>query len=190
MALAIVDANLLLYAFNPDDPSHAAATEWLEEIINSRQVIALPMLAIAALVRVSTNPRLDRLPERMQDVLAFVERLLALPNVRVLHTDAAHWTELRRVLDESGVHGPTVTDAQYAALARQHNGTLYSTDKHFRRFPRLRCVNPLEGALSLLGRLTRVATREVPRRTCRRTGSSLRVGRFRLRPAWFRCPCM
>lgn len=145
MPLAILDANLLLYAFNSHDPSHGAATEWLQDLIDSREVVALPMLAIAALVRVSTSPRLDRLPERMQDVLEFVERLLALPNVRVLHTDAAHWTELKRVLDESGLHGPTVTDAQYVALTLQHNGILYSTDKHFRRFPRLRWVNPLSG---------------------------------------------
>ena len=146
MALAVLDANLLLYAFNPHDPSHAAAVAWLEDLIGSRQVVAIPMLAIAALVRVSTNPRLDRLPERTQEVLDFVDQLLALPNVRLLHTDNAHWAELKRVLEESGVHGPTVTDAQYAALALQHNATLYSTDKHFRRFPRLRWINPLEAS--------------------------------------------
>lgn len=144
MALAILDANLLLCAFNPQDPSHVAATAWLEKLIDSQQVVAIPMLAIAALVRVSTNSRLDRVPERMQEVLQFVERLLALPHVRVLHTDVGHWAELKRVLEESGVNGRTVTDAQFAALALQHDGTLYSTDKHFRRFPRLRWQNPLE----------------------------------------------
>lgn len=145
MALAVLDANLLLYAFNPYDRLHAAAASWLEDLIDTQQVVAIPMLAIAALVRVSTNPRLDRLPERMQEVLQFVDRLLALPNVRLLHTDNGHWIELKRVLDESGVHGPTVMDAQFAALALQHDGTLYTTDQHFRRFPRLRWQNPLDG---------------------------------------------
>ncbi|MGI4854515.1 MAG: TA system VapC family ribonuclease toxin [Janthinobacterium lividum] len=143
MALAVLDANLLLYAFNPHDPSHAAVAAWSEKLIDSQQVVAIPMLAIAALIRVSTNPRLDRIPERMQEVLRFVERLLALPNVRILHTDQAHWVELKRVL-ESGVHGPTAIDAPFAALALQHDGTFHSTDKHFRRFPRLRWQNPLE----------------------------------------------
>lgn len=144
MALIVVDANLLIYAFNPQDQMHTVARNWLESVLSSDDVLAIPMLAVAALLRTSTHPSLGDLHRRMGEALQAIDDLLALPNVRVLHTDSGHWKELKRVLDESGVHGRTVTDAQFAALALQHHGTLYTTDRHFRRFPRLRWVNPLD----------------------------------------------
>lgn len=143
MALAILDANLLIYAFNPLDRAHRAAFRWLEEMLSGDDIVAIPMFALAALVRVSTHPSLDRIPERMKEVQRFVDDLISLPNVRVLHTDDKHWGELKQVLNESHVCGPTVTDAQFAALALQHNAILYTTDRDFRRFPRLRYINPL-----------------------------------------------
>lgn len=144
MALAILDANVLIYAFNPLDTSHPAARRWLEGMLSGDDIVAIPMLAITSLLRIATHPSLDRIPQRLADALRFVEELIALPNVRVLHTDASHWLELKRVLEESGVAGTRITDAQFAALALQHNATLYSTDKDFRRFPRLQWVNPLQ----------------------------------------------
>jgi toxin-antitoxin system PIN domain toxin len=143
VALAVVDANLLIYAFDKADEAHSVARSWLESVLAGSDVLAVPMLAIAALLRASTHHSLDHLPERLEDALGFVDDLIALPNVRVLHTDRAHWTELKRVLDETGVMGRSITDAQFAALTLQHDGTFYTTDKHFRRFPRLRWVNPL-----------------------------------------------
>lgn len=143
MALMVIDANLLIYAFNPHDKMHAAARNWLEAVLSSDDILAIPMLAIAALLRASTHPSLSDLPRRMSEAVQAVDDLLALPNVRVLHTDREHWAELKLLLDESGVHGRTVTDAQFAGLTIQHHGKLYTTDQHFRRFPRLRWVNPL-----------------------------------------------
>ena len=81
----------------------------------------------------------------MEEALSFIEDLLAVPSVRLLHTDGGHWSELKRVLEESAVPGRTITDAQFAALALQHHGTLYTTDRHFQRFPGLRWRNPLTG---------------------------------------------
>lgn len=143
MALAVVDANLLISAFDRSNETHSIARSWLEAVLAGSDVLAVPMLAIAALLRTSTHHSLDHLPERLEDALGFVDDLIALPNVRVLHTDRAHWTELKRVLDETGVMGRSITDAQFAALTLQHDGIFYTTDRHFRRFPRLRCVNPL-----------------------------------------------
>ena len=148
MALIVVDANLLLYAFNPRDESHTAARQWLESVLSSHDILAIPMLAIAALLRASTHPSLGDLERRLEDAMRAIDNLLGLPNVRILHTDEAHWPELKRVLNESGVFGRTITDAQFAALTLHHNGTLFTTDRHFRRFPRLRWVNPIQSKAS------------------------------------------
>ena len=82
----------------------------------------------------------------MKDAIRFLDELTAFPNVRVLHTDDQHWRELKKVLNESGVSGRMVTDAQFAALTRQNDGTLYTTDGGFRRFASLRCENPIAKA--------------------------------------------
>ena len=143
MALAVVDANLLLYAFNPADALHKDALRWLEATLSGDDVLAIPMLTVAALLRASTHPSLDRLPQRMKEAVRFIDELLALPNVRLLHTDGSHWPGLKRMLAEGGVLGRTVTDAEFAALTLLHSGTLYTTDRHFRHFPSLRWTNPL-----------------------------------------------
>ena len=140
----VVDANLLIYAFNKQDKAHPEARLWLEDVLVGDHILGIPMLAISALLRASTHHSLDNLQERLDDAIGFVEDLLAMPNVRMLHTDQAHWQELKRVIEESGVFGRSITDAQFAALTIQHHGTFYSSDKHFRRFPRLRWVNPIQ----------------------------------------------
>lgn len=148
MAVVVVDANLLIYAFDRNGKAHTKARRWLEQVLTSDDVLAVPMLAMTALLRASTHHSLDNIPERLEDAIGFIDDLLAMPNVRVLHTDAAHWNELKRVVAESGVAGRSITDAQFAALTIQHHGTFYSSDKHFRRFPRLRWVNPLSSEAS------------------------------------------
>ncbi len=115
-------------------------------MLSGDNVVGVPMLAISALLRTATHPSLDHLPERLEDALGFIDDLMAMPNVRVVHTDGKHWPELKRTLEESGAMGRSITDAEFAALALSHGATFYSTDKHFRRFPRLRWVNPLATA--------------------------------------------
>jgi uncharacterized protein len=50
---------------------------------------------------------------------------------------------LETVLRESDLVGIKVTDVVFAALAIEHDATLASTDRDFRRFPGLKWVNPL-----------------------------------------------
>jgi predicted nucleic acid-binding protein len=47
------------------------------------------------------------------------------------------------MLIEGQVRGPNTTDAELAALAIEHGGVLYSTDRDFARFSGLRWTNPL-----------------------------------------------
>jgi predicted nucleic acid-binding protein len=50
---------------------------------------------------------------------------------------------LRDVMHEGQVAGPLVMDAVIAALAVEHGATLFTTDRDFSRFPRLKWTNPL-----------------------------------------------
>jgi predicted nucleic acid-binding protein len=64
----------------------------------------------------------------------------------LLAESTSHWHELRDLIAAGGIAGPQVHDARIAALCRQHGvRELWSADRDFGRFPRLRVVNPLLG---------------------------------------------
>jgi len=54
-----------------------------------------------------------------------------------------HWRLLRSLLDAAGTAGNLTSDAHLAALALEHDCTIYSADYDFLRFPGVKHVNPL-----------------------------------------------
>ena len=79
----------------------------------------------------------------MEAAIAIVSEWMNLRNVRLLMPGERHWSLLQRILIDGQVRGALTTDAELAALAIEHGGVLYSTDRDFARFPGLRWVNPL-----------------------------------------------
>jgi predicted nucleic acid-binding protein len=49
--LTIIDANLLLYAYNADSPQQRAAAKWLAMLLKSSETIALPWTTVWAFRR-------------------------------------------------------------------------------------------------------------------------------------------
>jgi len=141
--MKLIDANLLLYAYNPSLDQHRAARLWLEETFSSPEPVALPWAVLLAFVRIGTNPRAFETPLATAEAAEIVTAWLALSMVSVVHPGPRHWLILRKLLEEAQVRGPLVSDAHLAALAIERGATLYTTDRDFARFPALRCVNPL-----------------------------------------------
>ena len=56
--MTILDANLLLYAYNADAPQHQVAARWLAELLESGEAIALPWITVWAFIRIATNSRI------------------------------------------------------------------------------------------------------------------------------------
>lgn len=54
-----------------------------------------------------------------------------------------YWSILRSLLIARNIRGPLIADAHLAALAIEHDATLCTTDRDFRRFEGLRVFNPL-----------------------------------------------
>ena len=59
----VVDANLLLYAYNKDAERHEASRVWLEESLASGQLVRFAWLTLWAFIRISTNRRVFELLE-------------------------------------------------------------------------------------------------------------------------------
>ena len=141
--MTLLDANLLLYAYNADAPQHTAAARWLQELLESGERILLPWVVIWAFIRIATNARVWPNPLPAEQAFRIVEEWMAQPGVVVLEAGPRHREILTQLVIAHGVTGPLVKDAILAALAIENGALLASTDQGFRRFPQLRWTNPL-----------------------------------------------
>ena len=140
--MTILDANVLLYAYNADAPQHPAAARWLAKLLESGEVIALPWITIWAFIRIATNSRIWPNPLPAKQVFAIVEKWISQPGVIVLEPGPRHTEILKGLIIDQSVTGAMVTDAVLAALALENGAFLASADQDFRRFPTLQWRNP------------------------------------------------
>jgi toxin-antitoxin system PIN domain toxin len=141
--LIVLDANILLYAYDSASSQHAKARVWIEEAFSGTEPVGLPWQTISAFLRIMTNPRLPgerfTLPEGAQIVDGWLEQ----PNIRTLPPGDDHWSLFRQMIVEGQAAGGLVSDAHLAALTMEYGGVLHTTDRDFARFPGLRWRNPL-----------------------------------------------
>lgn len=141
--MIVVDANLLLYAYDASSPRHAAARVWWEDRLSAPEPVWIAWITVAAFVRIGTHPRVFSHPLTQEEACSVVGEWFERPTVQVLEPGPRHWEILRRLLVASQATGNLVTDAHLAALAIEHGAQLMSTDQDFARFPGLAWQDPL-----------------------------------------------
>jgi len=139
----LIDANLLIYAFDSTSPYHSSARAWLDEQLSGSSSVGIPWETIAAFLRIVTNPRIYpgaiTLAAAWEQVEAWLQSDAAwipLPSERQAPL-------LRELLQIPGLRANDVPDVHLAALAISHGLILCSADAGFARFPGLRWTNPL-----------------------------------------------
>jgi hypothetical protein len=142
--LILIDANLLIYAYDDDAKSHDQARTWLERKFQAPEPVAIAWTTILAFLRIGTNPRLFGQPLSIQEAVGIVDEWLSQPEVVTVEAGERYWAILRGLLPVSQARGPNVMDAQLAALAIENGATLCTADRGFARFPGLRVEYPLE----------------------------------------------
>lgn len=139
-----VDTNILLYAHRVDSPWHRAAISALESLSGSGWAIAWPCLH--EFLAIATHPRIFNPPTPLADAIAAVDAWLESGPL-LLKEAEEHWSTLAPLLRSGRILGPQVHDARIAALCLQYSvDELWSADRDFSRYPRLRVRNPLVGA--------------------------------------------
>jgi len=141
--LILIDANLLLYAYDPRSEHHAASRTWLESTLSGSQLVRFAWMTLWAFLRITTNARVYERPLSMAEAEDIVASLLAQPVVGILEPGERHWELLRRLTRDGQTTGTLVMDAVLAALAVEHGATLHTTDRDFARFSELRWTNPI-----------------------------------------------
>lgn len=142
--MKLLDANILLYAYDSDSVHHAVCRSWLEAAFNSDEIVALPWQTVLAFLRICTNSHATRKPLSSADASKIVSSWLHQANVNVIGAGERFWEILREQIREAQITGPLVADAALAALALEHGATLCSVDRDFRRFRSLRLLDPTD----------------------------------------------
>jgi len=137
------DANVLIHGYSRSDGWHASAKRWLEGAVAGLVPVRVAWISVLAFVRIMTHPQVFRRPLSLGEVVGIVDEWLKSPMVSILEPDEQHWSVLRPMLLDGQAAGALSSDAHLAALAIEHGATLYTTDRHFARFPGRRIVDPL-----------------------------------------------
>ena len=141
--MILLDANILIYSYNRQAPQSLVIQNWLEQLLEGHETVALTWPVLWAFVRVITNSRVWDTPTTAADALEVVREWMAHPNVVLVEPGRRHLEILQEIIIQNGASGPLVSDAVLAAIAMEHGATLASTDQDFSRFENLRWINPL-----------------------------------------------
>ncbi len=141
--MKLLDVNLLMYAYDASSPLHERARSWFEACLNDPEPIGFPLSTVVAFVRLVTDTRVFERPFDTPSACAIVDEWLAQPSAHLLVPSARRWEILRGLSTDSHVRGSLVPDAHLAAYAIENGATLYTHDRDFLRFQRLRVDFPL-----------------------------------------------
>jgi toxin-antitoxin system PIN domain toxin len=139
------DVNVLVHAFNADDPVHEDYRAWLESAAGGPEPFGLASVVASGFVRVVTHPKVLAEPLAVVDALDLLAELRAAPAVVPLEPGARHRVLFDDLCRRTGARGNAVPDASLAALAIEHGCTWISADRGFARYPGLRFRHPLDG---------------------------------------------
>lgn len=138
----VPDVNVLAGAFRTDHPQHVLCRKWLHDLLQSGEHFGLSPLVLAAVVRISTNPRVFATPSSLKDAFRFCGYLLGFRQVAEVNPGAAHWVIFSRLCTSLDVRGRAVTDVWFAALAIEGGYEWVTFDRDFKRFPGLKWRTP------------------------------------------------
>jgi uncharacterized protein len=140
--MILPDVNVLIYAFRRDMPQHSVCRAWLVDIVSSDARFGLSPLALSALVRITTNPRVYRMPSATDEAFEFCDNLLRQPHCEIVEPRERHWDIFRQLCIRTHTRGALVTDAWFAALAIEWGCEWITLDRDYARFPGLKWQLP------------------------------------------------
>ena len=114
--MIVVDANILLYAYDRSSPHHDRSASWLEATFMGDQEVGIPLVTLLAFVRIATEPRVYQTPATVKRATDLVASWLARPNVNLIDPTDRHWETLARLAQATRSRGSRVMDVHLAAM--------------------------------------------------------------------------
>ncbi|MFZ5475667.1 MAG: TA system VapC family ribonuclease toxin [Myxococcota bacterium] len=139
--MKLLDVNVLIYAFQPVAPAHAAWRAWLDDARD--RPFCVPDEVCLGFVRIVTNRKVFTEAATTSEALAFLDALRASAGWRELARTPGRWGTLGRVAAATHARAAAVSDAWLATLAIEADAELVSADRDFAAFPGLRWRCPV-----------------------------------------------
>ena len=138
------DVNVLVSAFREDAVHHEQGRRWLDDAVSGRDQVGVSELVLSGVLRVLTHPKVFHPPTPSGDAMAFVDSLLAQPELGTLRPGDGHWRIFRRMAVTLQLTGNRLPDAYHAALAIEHGCEWVTLDRGFAIYPGLHVRNLLD----------------------------------------------
>jgi predicted nucleic acid-binding protein len=139
-----LDTNLLVYAYREDSEFHSVAMEQIRPVIEGDSPWALPWTCVHEFIGVVTCGRVYKPASPLSSVLGYLDSLMASPQLHLLAESPGYFEKLRELALAAKLSGPRVHDARIAALCLHHGvRELWTADRDFSMFPKLKTRNPL-----------------------------------------------
>ena len=140
-----VDTNILVYAHREDSPFHRPALDFMLELAGGSARWAIPWPCVHEFIAIVTHPRIYDPPSPLDLALAAMNEWMECPMCEMIGEGPGYFALLQEMASAAKVSGSMIHDARIAAICL-HNGIgeLFSCDRDFSRFSRLKTVNPLQ----------------------------------------------
>ncbi|MEM9296781.1 MAG: TA system VapC family ribonuclease toxin [Bacteroidota bacterium] len=141
--MILPDANLLICAHNKDFEQHEKAFNWWKDCLDKSREIAIPWTVSLAFLRIATSREMLTTPLSVEQTLEIIDYWLDQPHIHIPYPTTRHFSIFKNLIIHAAVAGNITTDTHLAALAIEHNFTIYSNGADFSRFRALKWKKPL-----------------------------------------------
>jgi predicted nucleic acid-binding protein len=140
----VLDANVLAYAVNADDPRHAVSRVLLDAAVDPSVTLYVTSQILCELYSLITNPRRVAKVSTSAEAVGIISSMLALPGLYVLPTPARAVAGWLHLLERRPVTGGDVFDLQIVAtmLANGVDRIYTFNTGDFDVFPELQVIAP------------------------------------------------
>lgn len=124
------DVNVLVAASRTDHPHHEVARAWLEASLATGAALTLMPMVMASFLRLVTSPRIFQSPTPIEHAIAFLDALVAAPDVQLAPL-GPEWSQLRHRCLAKSLSGNDIPDAWLASAVAQQGEHLVTFDRGF-----------------------------------------------------------
>ena len=139
-----LDTTILVALHRVESIHHPSALAAYRDAGGDGAAWAIPWPCVHEFLGVVTHPRIFSPATPIDIALSAIDSWRARPNIRLLSEDDTYWPILVDLVRAGAIAGPRIHDARIAALCLAHGvRELWTADRDFSRFPKLRTRNPL-----------------------------------------------
>ncbi len=142
--MVAIDTNLLVHSHRRDSVHHTEAFDCIQKLSRAYTPWAICYHSLVEFYGIVTHPRIWSQASTPEEAKDQIDAWSECPNLRVLTDQKEQLNELLGLAVNGKVNGAMIHDARIASCCLSNGvNELWTVDRDFSRFPRLKTRNPL-----------------------------------------------